>query len=236
MRKAPLPFPRLDWLIPLALFLAVLGWWLPWVIHQRGAAALVLLGLDFGDFWKFTNEWRVQGLFRWERLCFFLPPALGAMGFALWLAGQQGWKRWLLLPLPLFLSLILLPSFEAVRPAIEYGNPLAYEYAHLEGPARDHLQAHAREFSFQLRLAALSLLVVCAIPLWQRQPERARLAGIALLSLVGTIAPAYALWRTWLILQGFYGGGAVVGPGVLLTSVSFLATLLTTLPRLAQRG
>lgn len=210
------------WLLVAGLLGGALGWWLPWVLSYRGAAALVLLGLDLGDFWKFTNEWRELGLLRWERLAFFLPPPLAAMGLALGIAGARGRARWLGLPLAAFLSFVILPAYEDVRLAFQ-GTPLAYDDPRL-----------AREFTFQLRLALLSGLGVALVPLWQRLDGRLRGALLVAVTGAGALLPAWALWRTWPLLQGLYGGGARVGPGVALTVGGFLVALLASLHLLAR--
>ncbi|MDQ4077978.1 MAG: hypothetical protein M3220_17240 [Chloroflexota bacterium] len=213
-----------EWAIAAGALLGALGWWLPWVLSESGAAALVLLGLDLGDFWKFTAEWR-GGLFELERVLFFLPPTLAAMILALWLAGQCGWWRWFLLPLLLFLSVVILPAFEFVRPALA-GVPFLYEYEALEGPAQDVMASYAREFTFQLQLAFAAVLVVLLVPLWQRLSDQVRRSLIALLAITGAILPPWALWRTWLVLDSFYGGGALLGPGAVVSSGGFtLATV-----------
>src|SRR5687767_6443312 len=98
-----------DLLFVSAVIAGALGWWLPWVQHRNGAAALALLGLDLGDFWKFTNEWALDGLFAAERQFFFLPPVLAGMMLTLWLSTKRGAWRWLFAPLLLFLSLVVLP-------------------------------------------------------------------------------------------------------------------------------
>ncbi|MBA3534373.1 MAG: hypothetical protein H0T73_20825 [Ardenticatenales bacterium] len=211
------------WAVVLGASLAALGWWLPWVIPERGTAALVLLGLDLGEFWKFTAEWR-GGLFALERLFFFLPPPLAAMTLTLWVAGARGWGRWLLLPLLLFLSVVILPAFEFVREVLKE-NPLVYEDGNL-----------AREFSFQFYLALGSLLVVGLLPLWHRAGERLRSGFVALLAGAGALLPAWALWRTWLVLQGFYGDGALLGPGIFLTSGGFALALAGASYHLKQKG
>lgn len=220
------------WLIFAGALVGAVGWWLPWVLPRSGAAALVLLGLDFGDFWKFTREWRLPavgglGLFEVERVLFFLPPALAAMILALWLAGQRGRGRWLLVPLLLFLSVVILPEYPRVQAAFEtvpfvYGNPDL-----------------GREFNFQLRLSAASLLVILLIPLWQRVGSRARHGMMAVIGLLAAALPAWALWRTWLVLEGLYGGGVLVGPGLPLSMVGFalvtVAALVSALARQARR-
>lgn len=228
------PEPRWTrWAVPAGALLGALGWWLPWILPERGAAALVLLGLDLGEFWKFTREWRLPaagglGLFEWERLFFFLPPAFAAMILALWLAGQRGRARWLLLPLLLFLSLVILPEYPRVQLAFD-SVPFVYE----QSDAR-------REFAFQLYLATASLLTILLIPLWQRARSTVRPLLISLTGLLGATLPAWALWRTWLVLDGLYGGSALLGPGLLVTvtgfSLAVLAALLSIVSNANEKG
>jgi hypothetical protein len=204
--------------------LGAFGWWLPWVVPASGAAALALLGLDLGDFWKFTAEWR-RGIFEIERLFFFLPPPLAAMVLSLWMASGRGGATWLLIPLMLFLGLVILPAFEWVLPALG-GVPLAYENPGL-----------AREFGFQLYLTIATMLVILLIPLWRRLGATSRVALMSIIAACGAILPAWALWRTWPVLAGFYGGNLMAGPGVLISSLGFALVavssvcLLTANPR-----
>lgn len=203
--------PRtVNFLFVCAVLAAAVGWWLPYAQHQNGAAALVLLGLDLGDFWKFTNEWRYQGLLANERLFFFLPPALAAMMMSLWLATQRGKWRWLFLPLLFFFGVVVLPAVDIILPPLLADNPLVFEDDGL-----------AREFTFQLWLCIVTLLTIAAIPLWQRLPPRVLRGVLLLLGLIGAILPAYALWYTWLLLAGFYGQGLVVGVGIFVTTIGF---------------
>lgn len=198
-------------------FLAVLGWWLPWVSARSGAAALVLLGLDFSDFWKFTNEWRDLSLFQVERLSFVLPPPLVAMILAFW--GNQNKFSWRLfwLPLLLFLSVVILPAYEYVQITLE-GTPFVYDDP-----------GYAREFSFQFYFAILSLIIVLSISSLPALNHRVRYGFITLLALIGTLLPPWALWRTWLVLQGFYGGHAQLNLGAFVTSGGFLLVALSAL-------
>lgn len=193
-----------------AALLAALGWWLPWVSARSGAAALVLLGLDFSDFWKFTNEWRDMGLFQIERLSFTLPPPLVAMILALW--GRENKLAWRLfwLPLLLFLSVVILPAYEYVNIALK-DTPFVYDDP-----------GFAREFSFQFYFALLSVMIVLSISFVPRLSHQIRYGLITLLALIGMILPSWALWRTWLVLQGFYGGHAQLAPGVFVTSGGFM--------------
>lgn len=182
--------------------LAALGWWLPWVLPTSGAAALALLGLDLGEFWKFTAEWR-GGLLEGERVTFFLPPTLAAMILALWVAAGRGARRWLLMPLLLFLSVVILPPLQEITPS--------------------------RQFRFQLLLSGATLLVIALIPAWQRLGGTVRRLVTASLALAGALLPAWAMWYTWLLLQGLYGGSARVGPGIFLSCGGFLVVALAAL-------
>ncbi len=219
--------------IPAGALLGALGWWLPWILPERGAAALVLLGLDLGEFWKFTREWRLPaagglGLFEWERLFFFLPPALAAMILALWLAGQRGRARWLWLPLLLFLSLVILPEYPKVQLAFD-SVPFVYEQPDVR-----------REFTFQLYLATASLFTILLIPLWQRVRSTVRLWLISIAGLVGAALPTWALWRTWLVLDSLYGSSALFGPGLPISvggfSLAAVAALLSLVRKANEKG
>jgi hypothetical protein len=212
-------------LFVLAVLAGAVGWWLPYVQHQNGAAALVLLGLDLGDFWKFTNEWRIRGLLVNERHFFFLPPAIATLMLSIWLGTQQGRWRWLFLPLLLFLALVVLPAIDVMLPALLPGNPFIFED-----------EGYAREYTFQLWLSVLTLLGIVTIPLWKRLPPIVSKIMLVVLGVCGAILPAYALWYTWLVLQGFYGQGLMVGAGIFVTAVGFgMAMLIALLLPLKQR-
>ena len=196
--------------------LGALGWWLPWILDERGAAALVLLGLDLGDFWKFTAEWRA-GLFTWERLTFFLPPVLAANLLTLWLAGATGRWRWLSAPPILFLALVVLPAIDLLLPYFAWFPP------RLTDPDQ------SRQFSAQLYGSLATLLALLLVPLWQRLSTRVRALLALGLALAGMVLPAWAMWRTWPTLQGLYGGGAEIGPGLWLSMGGFLIAALGAL-------
>ncbi len=201
--------------------LGALGWWLPWVTPQSGAAALVLLGLDLGDFWKFTQPWR-SGQFEAERLFFFLPPALAALCLLLWLSGERGALRWGLLPLLFFCALVVLPALDILLPAMMWL------------PPRLATPSLAREFAFQLYLSLGVLASIALLPLWGRLGTRGRYGLIGLIALAGACLPAWALWRTWPLLQGLYAGGAQVGVGVGVTSGGFVLAALAALGRVRR--
>lgn len=248
---------RFGWLVPVGALLGALGWWLPWVTHERGAAGLVLLGLGLGDFWKFTAEWRI-GMLEFERLAFFLPPPIAAMILSLWIAGwRRRLDRWSegLSMAGFALAALLLPRAargwvgEGVSPgvialavggglgalaylAVEIGRarngwgPLLVFLTLVILPAFDLPGYDEREFSFQFRLAIATAAVVGLVPLWARLPSPVRRGAVALLALTAAIAPLWAMWRTWLVLQSYYGGGARIGVGLIVTATGFALSVL----------
>lgn len=186
-----------SWLVVLGSLAGAIGWWLPWVEHPKGAAALVLLGLDLGDFFKFTTLWRSGGL-QWERHFFFLPPALAALGLALW-ATRLGWRgRTLMLGVAIPMALVLLPEYERWH---EWQSP---------------------EFRFQSTLALA--VVLTALVAWvggRRLPRRLTALLGFFVALAGATLPLWAFWRVELLLRDFYGGNMVWGMGIWWTTIGF---------------
>ncbi|HYN88472.1 MAG TPA: hypothetical protein VER55_08070, partial [Ardenticatenaceae bacterium] len=86
------------------------GWWLPWVLHPSGAAALVLLGLDLGEFFKFTDAGRA-GRLEWERQLFYLPPVLASLALAALAAERRFLGRLLLTSTASLLAVVVLPPY-----------------------------------------------------------------------------------------------------------------------------
>ena len=210
------PVARGLWLV--GTLLGAIGWWLPWVVDQKGAAALVLLGLDLGDFWKFTAAWRA-GLLEWERLCFFLPPLLAALLLTLWIAGERSRWRWIFAPIILFLAVVILPAFDSqLLPAVASWFPPRFANADM-----------ARQFSAQLYGSLVGVAALVAVPLWQRLAERWRAALSALLALLAAALPSWAMWMTWPTVQSLYGGGAQVGAGLWATVAGFVVAALGAL-------
>lgn len=124
--------------------------------------------------------------------------AIGALVYLMVEIGRarNGWG-----PLLVFLALVILPAFDL--------------------PGYD-----PREFSFQFRLATVTAAVIGLVPIWARIPPFARRVAIVLLGLVAALAPAWAIWRSWLVLQSYYGGGARVGVGVVITVAGFAVAVI----------
>lgn len=201
-----------------------LGWWLPWALHPSGAAALVLLGLDLGDFLKFTSlypaiEWH------WERQVFYLPPVLAAIAFAP-LASEQGCLgRWLLTGLSFFLALVVLPPYiyNTFTPDVLS----AYLSAVL----------FSAEYAFQTWAALVALAFTALTIVGPRlpRPPQALAVGIRVVAgMVGFILPLWAFWWVKPILDGLYGRPVVIGPGLFITSGGFALLALSALVVLAR--
>ncbi|MCZ7574701.1 MAG: hypothetical protein M5U01_39630 [Ardenticatenaceae bacterium] len=191
------------------------GWWLPWVLHASGVAALVLLGLDLGEFFKFTSLWRA-GEIQWERQIFYLPPVLAALALAA-LAAQRGpLARWLLALPAIFLALVVLP-------------PYPYTVAALFSP----------EFRFQTwsTISALGAIAAALFAPYIVRPPRTALGLVRVaLGLAGLTLPLWAFWRVKLILDGLYGRPIVVGPGLFVTLGGFTLLAVTGVRALIQPG
>jgi hypothetical protein len=90
-----------------ALVLAALSYWGPWIDHQ--SAALKLSGQDLGEFVKFLPDIR-RGKTRFPRQVFYLPPFACVVCLVLLSANRQMvYRRWLRLG-TLVCALLLLPG------------------------------------------------------------------------------------------------------------------------------
>lgn len=189
------------------------GWWLPWALHPGGAAALVLLGLDLGEFFKFTPVWHPPiSEVQWERGAFFVPPVATTLLLATWLPRRAPMARPLLaLPL-LFLALVVLPAYP-------------YTTTQLTSP----------EFRLQTVLALMGTggIVALAALRQQRGPTpRSILLLRALLGLGGAALPLWAFWRVLPLLNSLYGRPVEIGVGLVLSSGGFLLVTLLAAVRL----
>lgn len=203
----------LAWGQLLGILTGAIGWWLPWALHPSGAAALVLLGLDLGEFFKFTSVWQ-GGELQWERQIFYLPPVLASLALATLIAQRPPRPPWLLVILAAFLATVVLPPYP-YTPEILF----------------------AAEFQFQTWSALVALLAVTAalvLPAILRLPRSALLLIRVMLGLAGLALPLWAFWRVKLILDGLYGRPIVVGPGLYVTTGGFALVALTALYALAQ--
>ncbi|GEM_PF-2410214 len=181
----------------LGAWLGGLGWWLPWALHPKGAAALVLLGLDLGDFFKFTSLWRA-GVIGVEREVFFVPPVAAAVLVS---ALAATWPARARVPVALVsgaLALVVLPEPERWR--------------HVTTP----------EFRAQGALAAVGLAVTLVSLLVGPRLSARVWRGVGLCAaLAGALLPLWGFWRLELVLEWLYGSAVVWGPGLWVTAVGF---------------
>lgn len=199
-----------SWLVLLGSLAGGVGWWLPWVAHPKGAAALVLLGLDLGDFFKFTTLWRNGGL-QWERHFFFLPPAAATLGLLFWAARHDWRKRTRAFLMTFPLALVVLPEYERWR------------------------EWQSAEFRFQSALAIIMLTTALLVWLGGARAPRRLVAGLgALVALAGATLPLWAFWRVELLLRDFYGGSIVWGMGLWCTTVGFAIAFVGWLLHMAK--
>lgn len=205
LRTPPLPlspFPPflgslVPWLVLLGAFAGALGWWLPWVLHPNGAAALALLGLDLGEFLKFTSLWR-EGQMIWARHMLFLPPAVASLSLSL-LAARTS-LRWRLpaTAAAALLALVLFPEFDRRG------------------------DFFTEEFWFQVSLGLTGLAVALIVLLAGPRIPRRLLAVVGLiLALAGALLPVWAFWRVELVLEWLYGTQIGWGPGLWASGAGF---------------
>lgn len=189
------------WLLLLGTLLGAGGWWLPWVLHPNGTAALVLLGLDLGEFFKFTSLWDgtyVWGQLVWERHAFFLPPAVASLSLSLLVARASPRWRVPATTVAALLALVLFPELERRGGFF------------------------TEEFWFQVALGLIGLTVAgLVLVAGRRLPLRGTALATALLASVGAVLPLWAFWRVELVLEWLYGTQIVWGPGLWISVGGF---------------
>lgn len=179
--------------------LGALGWWLPWALHPKGAAALVLLGLDLGEFFKFTTLWR-SGVIGLEREVFFVPPVAAALLISLLTARASFRRRAVAALIAILLVVAILPEYE--------------RWFLLATP----------EYRAQGVLAAIGLSgIAVALVGGPRLSVRLLQGGIVSTAFAGTLLPLWGFWRLELILEWLYGSPVVWGPGIWLNALGFLS-------------
>ncbi|MCX6032905.1 MAG: hypothetical protein NT169_26915 [Chloroflexi bacterium] len=197
------------WLpLVLAAAIALAGYFGPWVPHK--AAGLVILGLDLAEYVKFLPP-VASGQIPMRRELFYLPLLAGSVTASL-LAGRRGLPGWS----RVLLGLAAIPLALAMLP-----------------PAWSPQGLLAAEFRPQVIAMAVCLLLVLALPLTRRLPDRLALAIIAALALAAAVMPAWGflavrpaiveLYRRPLPLGwGFWAGAA----GNLLLALFAVAEML----------
>ncbi|HXF62406.1 MAG TPA: hypothetical protein VNK95_12360 [Caldilineaceae bacterium] len=185
------------WLIPLGAWLALAGYFGPWIGHP--VAGLVITGLDLGEYVKFLPPVRSGAVWLW-RPGFYAPLVAVSAGCILAAfrqeLGYRWWMRAALLAAALAAALNLLPP--------------AWTPARLLEP----------EFRWQMAALAGLLAALLISPFLALLPRRLAAAAVTLLALAGLIFPAQGFfavlptiaelynrplrpaWGLWLMLTG----------------------------------
>jgi len=175
------------------LLLILVGYWAPWVDHP--AAGLVQNGFDLSEFVKFIPQVRggSESVVRWV---FFLPLPTVALGLSILahalLGRNHRWLRRGLVSVSLLLLVILIP-------------PYPYTLGRLLGE-----EFRARTILLLVSWAAFPFTLAR-----RRWPTPAWIAGLlALLTLVGTLAPIAQFLAVRDALKAVYGRPIVIGWGI----------------------
>ncbi|MDY7041682.1 MAG: hypothetical protein SVX38_12545 [Chloroflexota bacterium] len=189
---------------PLALLLALIGYWGPWVDHQ--STALVLNGLDMSEFVKFLPEVRSGSAFMLREL-FYLPPLAAALCLALLavrLRSHPAIVRMVMFGLAVGLCIVVLPPYPFVLHALA-----------------------SAEFRRQFILAVFSLGLVAASPLYRRLPARLVSLILVALAFVGVIPAVAQFFAIRPALDQAYGWPVQIGWGLWVTVVGFAFVIVT---------
>lgn len=199
---------------PLGVFLALLGYWGAWVDHKT--AALVLSGLDMGEYVKFLPEVR-EGSVVVLRELFYLPPLAAALCLALlvgWLWSRYSLiARVLMLGLAAGLCLVVLPPYPFVLHALS-----------------------SAEFRGQFIMSVLCLLGVAAAPLYRRLSDRVAQLLLAILAGLGTLPAIAQFCAIRPALERAYGWPLQIGWGLWVMVVGFAFVIVATIRGEVRRG
>lgn len=199
------------WLFPLALLLALAGYWAPWVNHK--ASALVITGLDMAEYVKFLPQFR-SGELRFMREIFYLPLFLSSIFLVLMASsgylGYPSWAKGLMLILAWAMALSMLP------PA--WSPPVLLQ----------------REFFCQTFAILFCLLFPFAWPIWMKIPPRGLFLLIALGSLIGGALPSFYFERTRPYIALLYARPISWGWGIYLMLGGFSALVALSFLELAR--
>lgn len=200
------------WLFLLALVAALSGYWAPWVHHK--ASALVLTGLDMGEFVKFLPQFR-SGELRFRREVFYLPLLLSSLSSILMASSPAFsypmWARGLLLMLAWAMALSMLP------PA--WSPPLLLR----------------SEFIYQTIAIIFCLTLPFAWPILKRIPSSALYSFLFLASLLSSILPSLYFEKTRPFIVMLYAQPISWGWGVYLMLAGFALLAGLSLSELVRR-
>jgi putative peptidoglycan lipid II flippase len=186
------------WLFLLALLLALAGYWAPWVNHK--ASALVITGLDLGEYVKFLPQFR-SGELRLRRELFYLPLFLSSLSLVLMASSQfldyPGWAKVGMVILAWAMALSMLP------PA--WSPPVLLQ----------------PEFRLQTAAILFCLAFPLAWPFWARVPSPALYSFLLFAGLVAGFFPAFYFEKARPFISLLYARPIGWGWGVYLMLAGF---------------
>lgn len=192
------------WLSPAFCLLALIGYFGPWVDHK--ATALVISGLDLGEYVKFLTSFRDGTLHIW-REGFYWPLVAVSLILSLYVFRKERnypwWLRWSLVVTALLAALNLLPpawSPPVLKSAEFRQQMIALMICGLAAAFSPFLALLPARLS-----ALLSLLLIAAAFWW---PIRGFLAVLPSISQLYN-HPLQPGWGMWLMILGVLGQGVV---------------------------
>lgn len=193
------------------LALAGIGYWGPWVGHK--AAALVLLGLDLGEFVKFLPQVR-SGALGLQREVFYLPAiALSLMVTATAYRRYTGLGR----------------KARCVLSAIAISVALA-----MLPPAWTPTLLQTAEFRLQTGIITACVLLALTGPIWCRLPHDLLGGATIAMAMLAAIVPLWQFVRVLPAIQIAYGRPPTIGWGPVVMVVGWLLCVAAESIRLAQ--
>jgi hypothetical protein len=175
------PAKMTQWLLPVALVLALAGYFGSWVAHP--AAGLVITGLDLGEYVKFLPEFRQGSLLIW-RAGFYAP--LVAVSAAALLAAFRpsfAYNWWIR---GVMIAIALVAAFNLVPPA--------WTPARLLEP----------EFRLQTTCLFLLLAGVAFSPFLALLPRVVAMGAVTTLCVVAIVAPIHGFLQMLPAVESLY--------------------------------
>ncbi|RLC83058.1 MAG: hypothetical protein DRI61_00535 [Chloroflexi bacterium] len=193
-------------MMPILLVIALAGYWAPWVNHK--AVALVLTGLDMGEYVKFLPQVR-SGEVRLIREVFYLPLFCSSISLTL-LALNSRFRYYVLMRgLMLFLAwtmaLAMLPPVWTPRLLLQ------------------------PEFRKQTLAIGICLLLPGLYPWLRNLPPRAVALAVGSLALPALILPMLSFRKVLPFIAQLYGHPLTPGWGVYLMGIGFGGVVILAL-------
>ena len=173
------------------------GYFGPWVAHR--ASGLIVSGLDLGEYVKFIPQ-VLTGQVAVRRQFFYLPLFAGSLIASL-LASRRTLPRWL----RVLLGLAAIPLALAMLP-----------------PAWSPAALRLPEFRLQTAAIIFCLLMVPAVIVTRRLPDRLVLLLITALAIPAAILPAWGFLQVRPAVAGLYRQPLIPGWGFWAELIGFL--------------